>query len=98
MARGVEARGGLLWEAIGSTATVVIFAAAVDCVYQWLVLDTFYPREAVAIALLLGFIPYFLLRGFPARHAPLGWEESSCPVVVRDSECWTVLSEAELLY
>jgi hypothetical protein len=68
MARGVEARGGLLWEAIGSTATVVIFAAAVDCVYQWLVLDTFYPREAVAIALLLGFIPYFLLRG-PIRRA-----------------------------
>jgi hypothetical protein len=69
MARGIEARGGLLWAAIRSTARMVILATAMDGVYQWLVLDTFYPREAVAIALLLGFIPYLLLRGPIGRIA-----------------------------
>jgi hypothetical protein len=72
IACGIEAPGGLLWEAIRSTAKVVIAAVAMDGVYQWLVLDAFYPREAVAIALLLGFIPYLLLRG-PIRRVARRW-------------------------
>lgn len=68
MARGIEARGGLLWEAIRSPARIVILAIVMDGVYQWVV-DTFYPREAALIALFLAFIPYLLLRGPIGRVA-----------------------------
>jgi hypothetical protein len=71
VARGIEPRGRLIWEAVRSTARIIVLAVAMDCVYQWLVLDTFYPREAVVIALLLGFIPYLLLRGSIQRVARL---------------------------
>jgi hypothetical protein len=34
-----------------------------DMAYQLLVFKTFYPNEAVIIALVLAFIPYLLIRG-----------------------------------
>jgi len=34
-----------------------------DVIYQWRVLDTFYPGQSAVIAILLAFIPYLLLRG-----------------------------------
>ena len=34
-----------------------------DIIYQWRVLDTFYPGQSAVIAILLAFIPYVLLRG-----------------------------------
>jgi hypothetical protein len=40
-----------------------------DAIYQYVVLKTFYPGEAVIIALLLAFVPYILLRGPIARIA-----------------------------
>jgi hypothetical protein len=40
-----------------------------DVIYQALVLKTFYPDEALVVALRLGFIPYLIIRGLAARVA-----------------------------
>jgi hypothetical protein len=56
-------RSGRLWEGIISTARVIILGVVMDIIYQWRVLDTFYPGQAAVIAVLLAFIPYLLLRG-----------------------------------
>jgi hypothetical protein len=40
-----------------------------DAIYQATVLKTFYPGEAVIVAILLAFVPYLLLRGPVARVA-----------------------------
>jgi hypothetical protein len=61
--RGPEGRSGRLWEGIVSTARIIILGVAMDAVYQWLVLKTFYPGQAAVIAILLAFVPYLLLRG-----------------------------------
>ena len=71
--RGTQPRGALIWSAIISTARIVILAIMMDAVYQWLVLKSFYPREAVVIALLLAFIPYLLLRG-PIGRVARRWD------------------------
>ena len=46
-----------------STARVLLLGLCMDTVYQLIVLKTFYPAQAVAVAITLGFIPYLLLRG-----------------------------------
>jgi len=38
-------------------------------IYQLLVLKTFYPNEALVIALLLAFVPYLIIRGLVFRVA-----------------------------
>ncbi len=40
-----------------------------DAIYQYKVFKTFYPDEAVIIALALAVVPYFILRGPIARIA-----------------------------
>jgi hypothetical protein len=44
-------------------------AVALDLVYQYRVLDRLYPGEALIVALLLGYVPYLLVRGPAARIA-----------------------------
>ncbi len=56
-------RSGRLWEGIISTARILILGVVMDIIYQWKVLDTFYPGQSAVIAILLAFIPYLLLRG-----------------------------------
>jgi hypothetical protein len=56
-------RSGRLWEGIISTARILILGVVMDVIYQWRVLDTFYPGQSAVIAILLAFIPYLLLRG-----------------------------------
>jgi hypothetical protein len=56
-------RSGRLWEGILSTARILILGVVMDIIYQWRVLDTFYPGQSAVIAILLAFIPYVLLRG-----------------------------------
>ncbi len=56
-------------EGIVSTARIVLLGLMIDVIYQYRVLDTFYPGEAALIALLLAVAPYFLLRGPFARIA-----------------------------
>ena len=66
-----EKRRGRLREALVSTSTVILVALAMDAIYQVLVDQTFRPFESVLVALLLGFLPYVLLRGPFGRIA--GW-------------------------
>ena len=40
-----------------------------DVIYQLVVLKTFYPGEAVIVAIVLAFVPYLILRGPIARIA-----------------------------
>jgi hypothetical protein len=70
--RGVESRSARLREGIVSTARIIILGVIMDTIYQWRVLHTFYPGQAAAVALLLAFVPYLLLRG-PIERIALHW-------------------------
>jgi len=66
LVHGVRDSGGRsarLWEGIVSTARILILGVVMDVIYQWRVLDTFYPGQSAVIAILLAFIPYLILRG-----------------------------------
>ena len=62
-------RGGRLHEGLISTARVILLGLCMDVIYQFIVLKTFYPAEAVIVAIALAFFPYLLLRGPIARIA-----------------------------
>ena len=64
-----EKRGGRLQEGLIATSRTILIGLVMDAIYQVMVLKTFYPGEAVLIAILLAFIPYLLLRGPIARIA-----------------------------
>jgi hypothetical protein len=61
------ARAGELWEGLIATGQIILLGLAMDTAYQFIVLKTFYPGEAVIIALILAFLPYLFLRGPFAR-------------------------------
>ena len=50
-------------EGVRATLRVVLLGVAIDAFYQFKVHGTVYPGEALGIALLLGFVPYLLIRG-----------------------------------
>jgi len=58
-----------LTDGVRATAKVVLLGVVIDSVYQFKVHGSIYPGEALGIALLLGFIPYLLIRGPAARYA-----------------------------
>jgi hypothetical protein len=62
-------RGNRLYEGLISTARVILLGLCMDAIYQWIVLKTFYPAEAVIVAIAFAFFPYLLLRGPIARVA-----------------------------
>ncbi len=62
-------RGGRLREGLIATGRTILIGLVIDTIYQAVVLKTFYPGEAVVIAILLAFVPYLLLRGPIARIA-----------------------------
>jgi hypothetical protein len=62
-------RRGRLDEALIATSRIVLLGLAMDTVYQFIEFDTFHPAEAVIIALLLGFLPYLVLRGLVTQIA-----------------------------
>ena len=62
-------RGRRLREGLISTARVILLGLCMDAIYQFIEFKTFYPAEAVIIALLLAFVPYLVLRGPFARVA-----------------------------
>jgi len=71
--RGVDgSRGERLWEGIVATARILILGMVMDGIYQWLVLKTFFPEQAVVVALLLAFAPYIALRG-PIERIARHW-------------------------
>jgi hypothetical protein len=61
-----------LVEGLKATGRIIAFGIGIDAVYQFEVLGKFYPGEAFAIAVLLGFIPYLLIRG-PADRIAKRW-------------------------
>jgi tryptophan-rich sensory protein len=58
-----------LEEALNATARIMLLGLGMDVIYQYVVLDRYYPAEAVIIAIVLAFIPYAILRGPVARIA-----------------------------
>ena len=62
-------RRGRLDEALIATSRIVLLGLAMDTVYQVIEFDTFFPAEALVIALLLGVLPYMVLRGLVTRIA-----------------------------
>lgn len=58
-----------LQEGLMSTARIILLGLGMDAIYQFIQFRTFYPGEAVIIAILLAFVPYLLLRGPCARIA-----------------------------
>ena len=62
-------RNERLWEGLIATAQIILLGLAMDSLYQFIVLKTFYPVEAVIVALALAFLPYVILRGPIARAA-----------------------------
>jgi hypothetical protein len=60
---------GRLREGLVSTARVVLLGLSMDAIYQFKVLDQFYPAEAVMMALLLAVVPYFVFRWIVERIA-----------------------------
>ncbi|MGM5033419.1 hypothetical protein [Tardiphaga sp. 803_E3_N1_3] len=60
---------GRLREGLMSTARVVLLGLSMDVIYQFKVLDRFYPGEALMMAILLAVIPYFIFRWIAERVA-----------------------------
>jgi hypothetical protein len=67
--RNPQERVGLLREGLNATARIILLGLAMDVIYQLLVLKTFYPNEALVVALLLAFVPYLIIRGLVVRIA-----------------------------
>jgi hypothetical protein len=64
-----QRRARRLREGLISTARIILLGLAMDAIYQYKEFKTFYPAEAVVIALSLAVVPYFILRGPIARIA-----------------------------
>ena len=73
-------RTGRLYEGILSTSQIILLGLVMDAIYQFIVLKSFYPGQAVIIALLLAFVPYLLLRGPIARILRLRQGNAATPV------------------
>ncbi len=58
-----------LREGLDATARIILLGLAMDVIYQLIEFETFYPVEALIIALLLAFVPYVLIRGSATRIA-----------------------------
>lgn len=71
--------GARLREGLISTARIILLGLGMDALYQHRVLKTFYPGEAVLMALLLATLPYLLLRG-PATWLTRWWSKRSAPL------------------
>lgn len=58
-----------LREGLNATARIILLGLVMDLIYQVLVLGTFYPNEAVIVAVMLAFAPYLIIRGLVTRVA-----------------------------
>lgn len=65
--RNRSERAARLREGVNATARIILLGLAMDVIYQVLVLKTFYPIEALIIALVLAFVPYLIIRGLVVR-------------------------------
>jgi hypothetical protein len=58
-------------EGLRATSMIIFLAVVLDVAYQTMVLEEFYPGEALIVGVTLGLIPYVLIRGLAARCARL---------------------------
>jgi hypothetical protein len=58
-----------LREGLNATARIIVLAVVIDLIYQLYFLNTFYPNEALIVALLFAFVPYLIARGLVLRIA-----------------------------
>ena len=65
-----------LAEGLNATARIILLGLVMDAIYQIIVLQRFYPAEAVIVALLFCFIPYVIIRG-PAARIARRWHGAS---------------------
>jgi hypothetical protein len=62
-------RRARLSEGVAATGKIILLGILIDGLYQAIEFKTFFPVEALKVALLLAFIPYLLIRGPVARVA-----------------------------
>ena len=67
--RNPQERVGRLREGLNATARIILLGMAMDVIYQLLVFKTFYPDQALVVALVLAFVPYVIIRGLVLRVA-----------------------------
>ncbi len=67
--RNKRERLARLGEGLTATARIILLGLVMDVIYQLIVLQTFYPVEALIIAVVLAFVPYLLIRGPVTRIA-----------------------------
>ena len=60
--RNPQERVGRLREGLNATARIILLGMAMDVIYQLIVFKTFYPDQALVVALLLAFVPYLIIR------------------------------------
>jgi hypothetical protein len=71
-----------LREGFTSTSRILLLGLIMDAIYQSTEFKAFYPGEMVAVAFLLAFLPYLLLRGPVARVASWWMSKSSAQLNV----------------
>jgi hypothetical protein len=52
---------------LNATARIIALGLVMDVIYQAIVFRTFYPDQALVVALVLAFVPYVIVRGVIAR-------------------------------
>ena len=62
-----QKRIGRLREGLDGTARIIALGLVMDVIYQALVFKTFYPDQALVVALVLAFVPYVIVREVIAR-------------------------------
>jgi hypothetical protein len=62
-----QERAGRLREGLNRTARIIALGLVMDVIYQAIVFRTFYPDQALVVALVLAFVPYVIIRGVTAR-------------------------------
>jgi hypothetical protein len=58
-------------EGLRATSKIIFLAVVLDVAYQTMVLEEFYPGEALIVGVTLGLVPYVLIRGLAARFVRL---------------------------
>src|SRR5215471_4245013 len=62
-----QERIGRLREGLNATARIIALGLVMDVIYQAVVFKTFYPDQALVVALVLAFVPYVIIRGVTRR-------------------------------
>ena len=74
------ARVERLREGLIATSRIILLGIVMDVIYQLLVYTTFYPAQALLIAVLLAFVPYLLIRG-PVTRIARWWRGGASGVI-----------------